>query len=300
MNRFEGKIGVTGASGQLGGSVVELLAEQVKPSQILALSRSPEKLSHLKERGVGVAQGDFTQPEQLADALKGVDRLLIISTDDISGNRAALHANAVAAAKEAGVAHIVYTSAPNPHISSLAFIREHGVTEDLIRESGVAYTFLRNNFYMEMLLGTAPKWAATGEIHGVAAKGSINRVTREDCARAAAAVLAAAGTEHHNKVYDITGPGSRNGDELADAIAEVAGRPVRYVSITPDAMQEYLREAGFPEPLAALFVAIDQAIAAGELDVSSSAVRELTGQDPTSVTEFLNAHRSALMSSVAN
>ena len=300
MNQFEGKIGVTGASGQLGGRIVELLAEQVQPSQILAITRSPEKVAHLSDAGVQVVRGDFAEPEQLTGALRGVDRLLIISTDDLSGNRAALHANALGAAKEAGVGHIFYTSAPNPHVSSLGFIREHGVTEDLIRESGLTYTFLRNNFYMEMLLGLAPKWAATGEIHGVAAEGKINRVTREDCARAAAAVLAAPGSEHHNKVYDITGPESLNGHELANALAGLVDRPVRYVTMTSDSMRAYLAGAGFPEPMADLFVEIDKAIAAGELDVSSTAVGDLTGQDPASVEAFLNAHRSVLESSVAN
>jgi len=298
MNQFEGRIGITGASGQLGRRVVELLAAHVEPSRVLALTRSPEKLADLAARGVEVAFGDFAKPEELAQTLAGVDRLLIISTDDINGNRAALHANALKAAAEAGVSDIAYTSATAPHASSLGFIREHGVTEDLIRESGIPYTFLRNSFYADMLLDTAPQWGSTGEIHGVAAEGNINRVTREDCARAAVAVLTTEG--HRNAIYDITGPGAMNGYELAEAVSAAAGSPVRYVSISADTMRQYLIGAGFPDPIAGLFVEIDQAIAAGEFDISSTAVRDLTGQEPTSVPDLLAQHTALFTSSTAN
>lgn len=290
MNRFEGQIGITGASGQLGRRVTELLAGQVKPEQVLALTRSPEKLADVADRGVRVAFGDFAKPDELAAALKGIDRLLIISTDDIHGNRTTMHANALGAAMEAGVSHIVYTSAPNPHISSLAFVREHGMTEDLIRKSGLPYTFLRNNFYTDMLLGTAAGWTERDEIRGMAAEGKINRVTRADCARAAAAVLASPGSEHHNRTYDITGPASLDGRDLAGIVSGIVGRPVRYVSITPQEMRKNLTGAGFPEPAADLFIDIERAIAAGELDVSSDAVRELTGRAPESVADLLAPH----------
>lgn len=290
MSQFEGKIAVTGASGQLGRRVVELLADKVEPSRLLAITRSPEKLAELADRGVQVAFGDFAKPAELTRALEGVDRLLIISTDDIHGNRAALHANALGAAMDAKVSHVVYTSAPAPGSSSLEFVREHAVTEDLIRKSGLPFTFLRNCFYTDMLLGTAPKWAATGEIRGVAAEGKVNRVTREDCARSAAAVMAAPGNAHHNMVYDISGPAAMTGNELAEVLARVAGRPVRYVQISSDQLREYLVDAGFPEPMAGLFVEIDQSFANGEHNITSTAVRDLTGVEPTSVADMLAAH----------
>lgn len=294
MDSDNGRIAVTGASGQLGRRVVELLAERVDPVRILALTRSPEKLAELAGKGVRVEFADFDRPEELRRSLLGVDRLLMISTDDVDGGRVSAHAAAVRAATEAGVGHVTYTSAPNPATSPLGFIREHAETEGLIRRSGLSYAFLRNSLYGDMLLPGAGYAISSGELRSAAGEGRIARVAREDCARAAAAVLATPG--HDRVTYDVTGPASVSGHDIAGALARVSGRPVRYVPVTADEMRRDLTGAGLPPQLADMLVEIDLAIGNGAFDVVGSAVRDLTGEEPASVSDLFARHSDALRS----
>jgi NAD(P)H dehydrogenase (quinone) len=296
MSEQSGTIAISGASGQLGRRIVELLLERVEPGHILALTRSPDKLADLAGQGVRVAFGDFAQPDELAETLVGVDRLLLISTDVTGDIRVQMHKNAVNAAARAGVGHITYTSAVNPHTSPLAFIREHAATEDAIQASGLPYTFLRNSFYAEVLLRNGPQAIATGELRAAAADGAVGWVVREDCARSAAVVLSTPG--HEGAVYDITGPAALTYHDVARELAAVSGRPVRYVPLTADEARQGLLAAGLPAPLAEFLVSIDQAVAQGALNVVGSAVHDLTGVAPASVADVFARYRAALLASV--
>lgn len=285
---------VTGAAGQLGRRVVELLLD-ASVGTVIAATRHPYKLTELVARGAVVRKADFSEPDTLDDAFAGVDRLLIISTDavDAPGKRLAQHRAAIAAAVRAGVKHVVYTSltAPGPE-SPITIAPDHHSTEEALAASGLDYTVLRNNVYADLLLQSLPRAVATGQLVAAAAQGGVGYVTREDCARAAvAALISGAG----RKTVDITGPAVVTQEELARLASELSGRPVSYVPISADELRVGLGAAGLPTGLAEVLVSFDVAIAQGKLTVTSPGVAELTGREPQSVSDFLTAHKSQLL-----
>ena len=286
---------VTGAGGHLGRKVVELLLE-AGGDHVVAASRSIDKLSDLKGRGAEVRSVDFDKPESLDTAFKGVDRVLVISTDalDRPGHRLEQQLAAVAGAKRAGVKHIVYTSLTNPGPESLvvAIAPDHRGTEAAIAATGIEHTILRNNLYTDLLLTSLPHAVASGELRSGAGTGGIGYVTRDDCARAAAAAL----RSHHvgSRTLDVTGPASVTQAELAATLAKVTGRPVKYVPLTIAQAIEGLVAAGLPAGFAAVYASFDASAAAGQLNVASDAVKQLTDKAPESVEAFLGRHRAEL------
>jgi len=290
---------VTGASGQLGRRVVELLLE-AKADHIIGTTRSPEKLADLAERGVEVRQADFDRPETLVKAFTGADRLLLISTDAVDGTdrRIKQHRNAVNAAEQAGVKHVIYTSIVRPEPGTpILLAPDHYATEQALTASSLDWTALRNNVYMDTLLMSLPQAIATGQLMAAAGNGGVGYVTREDCARAAAAVLKA--TTTGQTVLDITGLEVVTYAALARIASDISGRPVSYVDVPPQEMVKGMVGAGFPEPVAELLVSFQTATAQGYLAVATDAVAELTGIAPQSVRNFLTAHKEALLASPA-
>lgn len=285
---------VTGASGQLGRRVVELLLEKGE-GKIVAGTRKPEKLADLAARGVTVRHADFENGKELEAALAGVDRVLIISTDAIDrpGRRLAQHKAAVAAAASAGVKHAVYTSMPNPETSPVVFAPDHLGTEQALKASSLTYTILRNCWYMDFLIPGLAAAVASGNLTTATGNGGAPYVTREDCAQAAAAALAS--TDTSSKTWNITGPESVTYAELAKLAGELTGRPVTFESVTPEERTAQLIAAGTPEFIAKLLVSSQMAIAQGKMGTPTTAVKELTGREPTNVREFLTARRTALM-----
>ncbi|MHA1559530.1 MAG: NmrA family NAD(P)-binding protein [Alphaproteobacteria bacterium] len=283
---------VTGASGQLGRLVLDHLLG-AKAEGIIATTRSPEKLSQYIERGVEVRAADFDSTSTLAAAFAGAKRALIISTDDLTpGKRFAAHQAAIGAAVSAGVEHIVYTSLTNPGSDSpISFAGDHAETEALLAKCGVPHTILRNNLYADLFTMTAPQAVAMGKLFAAAADGTVGYVTRDDCARAAAAALLNAG---ETATFDITGPGLIGQAEVAELLSSVTGQQVVYIPIGASDLEAAMVKNGLPEPMAKVFTSIDKAIAAGTLSVLSSAVEDLTGVKPTSVADFLAAHKTQL------
>ncbi len=295
-NTIKGPFIVTGASGQLGSQVIEnLLAQGAEP--VVAMTRTPEKLAALRTRGVDVRAGDFNDPATLGAAFAGGGRLLIISTDDLEpGKRLAAHRNAIAAAQDAGVSHIVYTSLTNPDESSpITFAADHRETEALIKATGIPYTILRNCLYADLLLSSGQQAIGAGTLYAAAGEGKAGYVTRGDCARAAAAALL---TETGSTVRDITGPAAVGQAEIAAILSEVAGKEIPYAPITRDALVAAMVRNGLPEFMADVFSSFDAAIAGGYLDVASDDVEALTGQKAQSVRDFLLANRSGLTGQV--
>ena len=294
VNEETGMIGITGASGQLGRRVVELVVERIGAKRVVAITRSPEKLADLAAQGVDVRVGDFSQTESLATVLSGIDRLLIISVDDVrEGVRPLLHGNAIRAAKQAGVQHIVYSSAIKPQYSPILFLRDHAATEQLVVESGLAYTILRNNFYFEAVLQSATQAAASGATYSAAQGGAAGYVSREDCARAAAAVLTRGG--HEGAIYDITGSAAWSQEELVGELSKLLGRTITYVPVTEDALRQGLVANGLPPHVAEFVVGIDHGVRLGALDVVSHAVERLTGTPPETLPAFLARNKEALV-----
>ncbi|HTC32172.1 MAG TPA: SDR family oxidoreductase [Bryobacteraceae bacterium] len=285
---------VTGASGQLGRRVLELLLEK-GTDKIVAGTRKPEKLADLAARGVTVRHADFENAKELEAALAGVDRVLIISTDAIDrpGRRLTQHKAAVAAAASAGVKHAVYTSMPNPETSPVVFAPDHLGTEQALAASGMSYTILRNCWYTEFLIPTLAPAVASGKLIAATGQGGSPYVTREDCAQAAAAALAS--TDASNKTWNITGPTLVTYAELAKLTSELTGRAVTFESVTPEERTAQLIALGTPEFIAKLLVSTQMAIAQGKMGTPTSVVKELTGREPISVRDFLSTRREALM-----
>lgn len=290
---------VTGASGHLGQRVLELLLESGEKN-IIATTRTPEKLAAFAARGVTVRAADFDDTASLVAAFTGADRLLLISTDalDRPGRRLQQHQNAVAAAKTAGVKHILYTSLTNPEPTSpILLAGDHYGTEQAIIASGLGYTILRNNVYTEMLIDTAKRAIATGQLVAAAADGKTGYVTREDCARAAAAALAA--SFDGQRILDVTGPTTVSQADIAAIAQDLSGKPVTYVAIPHATLVDGMVSAGLPRPIAEVYASFDAGITAGTLDVASNAVESLTGKVPTSVKDFLISVQDAFAPSLS-
>lgn len=291
-NSVGGPFLVTGASGQLGSQVIEsLLEEGAQP--IVAITRSPEKLEALRARDVEVRAGDFNDPVTLPPAFAGGGRLLIISTDDlVPGKRLAAHRNAISAAKEAGVSHIVYTSLTNPNEGNpIGFAVDHRETEALIKNSGIPHTILRNCLYADLLLMNGQQAIGAGALYSAAGDGKAGYVTRSDCARAAAAALL---TETGSSVRDITGPAAVSQADVAAILSEAAGKEIPYVPITRDALVDAMKQNGLSEFMADVFSSFDAAVAEGYLDVTSGDMEELTGHRGQSVRDFLLVNKAVL------
>ncbi|MFT4090965.1 MAG: SDR family oxidoreductase [Asticcacaulis sp.] len=274
---------VTGASGQLG----RLVLEQLKGSEhtIIAATRDPSKLS---DTGFETRALDFDRPETLATAFAGVDRVLLISTDaiDEAGKRLRQHSAAIAAAKAAGVKHIVYTSLPNPEPgSTLTLAPDHYGTEQAILNSGLDYTILRNNWYTQNLLGSLAQALASGQWFTSTAGGKVSYVTREDCAAVAASALL--NPPAAKATFDLTGPAALSYAEIADIARKATGKPIELVELTDEQLKGGLTQAGLPDFVADMLVSFEKAVRNDELSAVSQTVQTLTGKAPVSAEAFL-------------
>ena len=290
------KLLVTGAAGQLGQRVISHLVEtyRVAPAQIVAATRHPDKLSALAVAGVNVRKADFDEPGSLSAAFAGVDRLLLISTDalDKPGRRLAQHKAAIEAAGKAGVKHVVYTSMPNAESSVVTFAPDHLETERALAASGLGWTVLRNAWYMENLFMALPAVLASGKWFTSSGEGRIPYIAREDCARAAAAVLVADGTT--NTRYDITGAQAYSRAEIAALVTQVSGKPIEVVQVSDEQLVQGLTAAGIPGFFVPTLVSFDTNTRLGYFDLVSEDVRKLTGRAAQSLRDFLLASKGAL------
>lgn len=277
--------GITGASGQLGRLTTEALEQLVSPEQVVLITRSPDTLAEYAARGIDVRAGDFNDPGSLRAAFAGIDRLLIISTDRV-GARLDGHLRAIAAAKDAGVSHLLYTSVPEPTPENPAgVVPDHAATEQAMRDSGLGWTFLRNALYAEGQLGTIEQAAASGRLVTNAGDGRGAYVTRADCARAAAAALVRG---PGNAAYDITGPDALSTADLAALAAELRGSAVEVIDVSDEAFAQGLVEhAGLPRPIAELIASFGTATRLGFLSTVSTAVADLTGTPPAPLSSLL-------------
>ena len=279
---------VTGAAGQLGRAVLQYL-EQSGAASVVAGSRNPDKIRDLINDRITARAVDFDQPAQLEQAFAGVQRLLLISTDEIGtpGKRIAQHRNALEAAARAGVRHVVYTSAPAPLPSPQGgVLDDHFWTEAALFAQPYTWTVLRNELYTDLISMSLPAVLASGQIFSATAGRGRAYVTREDCARAAAAALLHA---EGRRVYDITGPAAITQNDLAGLLQQLYGKPTAHVDVPPAALLEGMRHAGLPEALAQALVDFDNSAAQGYHGVVTSSVEELTGQAPTTVEAYLQA-----------
>lgn len=290
---------VTGASGQLGRGVINHLLDTLKvsPQRIIAATRNPENLADLAARGVTIRAVDFDDTASLASAFTGADRVLIISTNELAvpGKRLKQHETAVAAAKSAGVSHLLYTSMPSPEPGSpVLFAPDHHGTEQAIKASGIPYTIFRNGWYQENLFMALPHAIASGHWYTSAGDGRIAHGARDDMAAAIAACLASGATE--STTYTLTGPKAHTMAEIAALVTEVTGNPIEVVQLSDEALTEGLKAAGVPEAFAPVIVSFDTNTRSGRIGMVTDAVETLSGRKPRPLKQFLEANKAALVS----
>jgi NAD(P)H dehydrogenase (quinone) len=283
---------VTGASGQFGNAAIDFLIQKgIASNQISALVRTAEKADEFKNKGVQSAIGDYDNYASLVSAFSGVDKLLFVSGSDIT-KRMAQHENVINAAKEAGVNHIVYTSFQRKDESESSPLwivaQSHIQTENLLKASGLNYTILKNNLYMDFLPGFIGEGVLdSGVIYVPAENGRVSAVLREEMAEAAASVLSSTG--HENKEYDFTNTEAISYNDIAQTISEVTGKKIAYQSPSVDEYGKALSGYGVPSEVIGIFSSFAVAQSKGELDVESNDLENLLGRRPLSVKNFIRS-----------
>lgn len=275
-------IAVTGATGLLGGQVARLVAD-LHPRLVV---RDPSRAPDIE--GATVAQSTYEDHDASVAALDGVDVLFMVSGSE-SRTRRDEHRTFIRAAADAGVGHVVYTSfagaAPD---AAFTLGRDHFDAEQTIRGTGMVHTFLRDNFYLDVL-----RWFADeqGVIRGPAGEGRVAAVARADVADVAAAVLRDP-TAHAGATYDLTGPEALTLAEAAARIAAATGRPVRFEDETVEQAYASRRAAyGAEDWQLDAWVSTYTAIRDGEVAAVSDDVRRVTGQVPRSLEDVLRTRR---------
>ena len=283
----ESLVGVTGASGHLGRLVVEaLLAGNTPANRIVALVRDPQKVSDFAARGVEVRCADYTQKDSLDAAFEGVERLLLISSNEV-GQRLPQHKSVIEAAHQTGVKFIAYTSIPKADTTEMLLAAEHKETEQLIRESGIPFAFLRNGWYFENYTDQLPSILQHKAVFGSAGQGRVSAASRADYAAAAAAVLTT--DNHENKVYELGGDEAFSLTELAAEISKQTGSEIVYRDLPVEQYAEALIGAGLPEPVARVLADADLGLKRGDLLVESGDLSRLTNRRTTTVADAVLA-----------
>lgn len=300
------KIIISGASGDLGRRVTNHLLQHVPASSLILLTRNPSALASKAANGASVRQASFDDSAGLQDAMTGGDVLLLISTLSI-GKRVQQHTTAINAAKAAGVRHIVYTSScgiqpQTPSISG----REHYATEQVLQQSGLTFTILRNSWYADVIPQLLmPMAIAMGSIGFSTGDGMVAPVAKSDCARVAAAVLADP-ARHAGAIYEITGPQLFTLRELMSQCSKVSGKPIVYQNLSHaekqtifDAMgvsREY-REGMMNDTTNAWasdeMITYEMAIKQGFFAICSRHIEQITGNKAIAFTEVVELHRSS-------
>lgn len=277
---------VTGVTGKFGSVAVKVLAGLVPANNIIALARNVEKAQASVPAGVTVRQGDYTDVEGLKQALTGVDKLLFISS--IPGSevpRQTQHQNVIDAAKEAGVGYIAYTSYPHADTAKSPLSEDHNYTEKALQDSGLAYTLLRNNWYLEND-ATVIQGAFKGQPFTYAAgEGKVGWAPEADYAEAAARVLA---TDEPKAIYEFGGPALTYA-ELAEQVKVVADRSFDVMSLSEADYQKGLEATGLDAPTAAIITSMQTLIHSGDLAQSDDTLATVLGRPVTPIQTALAA-----------
>lgn len=280
------KILVTGATGQLGSKIVGFLAEKMEKSAIVVGTTNPasEKAEELKAQGFEVRQTDFENQELLEEAFNGIDKLFIISTFGDAETVTRQQNNVVEAAKKAKVGQLFYSSAPKADSSDFFLAQLHALREDIVKQSGIPYVFIRNNWYIENEL-----MSAQGSINGTPwltsiGGGKTGWVLRADLAEATAALLASEQIEKN--IYELGGENLTQ-QQFVDVLNEVTGKEIPLMNVDDETYRAALGQANLPEQTIMMLVMIQQGIRNGGLELESTDLEELLGRKPVALKEAL-------------
>lgn len=282
---------ITGATGQLGGLVLEnLINKGSTPNSIALLVREKEKAAQLTEKGFVAKIGSYDDYSSLVSAFKGMDKLLFISGSDVQ-LRSQQHENVVKAAQEAGVGHVFYTSFERRNeteSSPISFVaKAHLETEKALRESGMKHTIFRNNLYMDLLPAFIGEKVVETGIYFPAGEEETGFVTRSDLAEAIAEVLISAG--HENKTYYLTNPEKVKFAAVSEFLSGQLKANISYYSPSSVDYVNTLTGAGVPAEFAQFFAAFGAAIQEGEFNTEQTDLENLLGRKPIGFREYLSS-----------
>jgi len=290
---------ITGATGNFGGMTLQRLLKSVQASDLILGSRKPDKLAEFARLGCEVRYFDFDDPASLEPAMRGAEQMLLISGHKV-GHRVKQHGNAIGAAKQAGVQHIVYTSYFGSDAANTALVCiDHYGTEEMLKNSGLTYTILRDGMYGDSIFNAAmPAAIASGQWRTCAGDGQVNLVDREDCVDSAVTVLSTPG--HVNKTYNIVGSELWSFPQMAYLTAALSGRSIDVIELNESQMYEFLDSVGIPRTADSEFnvggyewcsddmVSYERETRNGRFAVRSDDVQRLTGRAPKSFRAFCN------------
>jgi NAD(P)H dehydrogenase (quinone) len=276
------RIGVSGASGQLGKAVVSELVHRREAHEVVAITRTPETVSGPVQKRFG----DYNRPASLAEAYPGLDRLLIIPTlEGEPGKRGAQNVAAIDAAVNAGVKQIVFMSgAGTRQEEEPARGASYWRGEQRHIATAPAWTILRMNFYAEAFVQQAQASLGQGVLAGLA-ENRVAFVARGDVAAAAAGILVGEG--HAGALYNATGPERLSGAERAALIAEVTGRPLAFLALSEEQLRIGLTRAGLPLAVVNTVISIQASFAEGAFDIVTGDVERLGGRPPKHLRDVL-------------
>ena len=284
---------VTGATGQLGRLVIAALLKKTSAANIAAAVRSVEKAKDLAALGVQVRHADYNRPESWDAALKGADKVLLISSSEI-GQRARQHRSVIDAARRAGLKLLAYTSVLRADTSVLGLAAEHKETETYIRASGVPFALLRHGWYTENYTMGIPGALAQGAVYGCAGDGRISSATRADYAEADATVLTT--DNQAGKIHELAGDSAYTLAELAAEIARQSGKDIAYVNLPEAEYKNVLVKVGLPEAVADLLSDSDTGVSKGALFDDSHQLSKLIGRSTTPMAKSVTAALQSLSS----
>ena len=280
---------VTGATGQLGQIVIEKLSEKIPTNQIAALVRDASKADHLIAKGVNVRVGDYQNGESLLAAFQGIDKLLLISSNDFN-DRLGQHKNAIDAAVKAGVKHVFYTGVTMNNINSSPLkplLEEHYLTEAYIKASGLSYTFLQNSLYAEVIPMFLGENVIETGVFFPAGEGKVAFALREDLAEATANILVSEG--HENQTYNLTGSEVISFAEVAAILSELSEKAVSYINPESEVFEGTLKQFGLPEPIIQMSVMFAAGIKNNDFNKTYDSLERFLGRKPTNIRTYLKA-----------
>lgn len=279
---------VTGATGQLGGQIVDRLLERAPDAEIGVSVRDPGRARHLASRGVQVRRGDFADPTTLPSAFEGAAQVLVVSLDRVGEQAVEQTIAAVDAAYRAGAGRVLYTShqAASPD-SLFPPARDHAAVEAYLEKTGRPFTALRNGYYTTSLQHHLADARRTGEL-AAPADGPVSWTARADLAEAAAVVLADEG-RFDGPTPPLTAAAAVDLQQVAAMLSEESGRSVRRVVVDDDDYVAGLVAGGTPEQFARFFLGSYQAMRRGEFAVTDPTLAALLGREPQTVHAALHA-----------
>lgn len=271
-------IAITGATGQLGRLVIDQLLSKTSAQQIVAVVRNPAKAADLSAQWLTIRAANYTDLAALQNAFAGVEKLLLISSNEI-GQRAAQHRNVITAAKRAGVKLLVYTSLLRADASPLNLAPEHLETEQAIKASGLPFIILRNGWYTENYTVSVGPAVKTGAFIGSAGDGRISSAPRIDYA--AAAVAALTGAAKAGQTYELAGDTAYPLSDLAAEISRQTGKSIPYHNLPEAEYSAILSKIGLPPPLANGLASWDVGASNGALFHDGRQLSKLIGRPTT-------------------